>query len=84
MGSKSEKGRSYPGTRVTMCPKGHSPFNQEGRKLASRRISAASRLSLFKSISPRSRSKGGVDMRLRDEPDKYGQCSSAASGVARR
>ena len=39
-------------------------------KFASRRIPLANRLSLFESNSPRSRSKGGDDMRLRGELDR--------------
>jgi len=49
-----------------------------------RRMTRASRLSLRRSKAPRSASRGGGDMRLRGELERYSQCRSAAYGVARR
>ena len=43
-------------------------------KFSSRHIAIARRLSLFKSSAPRSRSRGGNDIRLRGELERYSQC----------
>jgi hypothetical protein len=71
--------------RQLVCNKSETPARlSHASSVSDKRIACERRLSLRTSRAARSLSRGGGDMRLRGELDRYSQCSSAAYGVARR